>query len=66
MIKTENKKQRTSKEVLDRYRNKTYKVVTLNLRKVDDKDCLEFLEREKSLGLSPTEVFRKLVRGEYD
>ena len=60
-----NDKVNRTRQVLRRYKTKTYKPYTVNLRKVDDADCINFLEEQKKLGLSPTEVFRKLVRGEY-
>lgn len=59
------KKPHTSNEVIKRYKDKTYKTYTANLRKVDDYDIIKFLEAEKKIGINPTDVIRKFVRGEY-
>ena len=49
-----------------KYIKKTYEVYRFNFRKVEDADVIEFVEKEKSKGLSVTDIIRKFVRGEYE
>lgn len=60
------KKPHTSKDVQVKYRKKTYKSICLSLRLKEDNDVINFFEREKKLGFTPTDVVKKLVRGEYN
>ena len=65
MNKTEEKKKRktyTSNEVKKRYNDKTYQRYQLNLRKIEDADLIERIEKEKASGLSTTEAIKKLIK----
>ena len=53
-------------EAQTKYNKKTYKNYNFNLRKIEDADVIEFIESEKSKGLSFTDVLRKFIRGEYE
>ena len=59
------KKPHTSNEVIKRYKDKTYNIIGIKLRKVDDYDVIKFLDAEIQRGVSATDVIRKFVRGEY-
>lgn len=56
------RKTHTSTEVKARYNKKTYKNYNVNLRMKEDADIIQMIEREKELGASTTEAFRKLLR----
>ena len=65
MNKTEEKKKRktyTSNEVKKRYNDKTYQRYQLNLRKIEDADLIERIEKEKASGLSTTEAIKNLIK----
>ena len=65
MNKTEEKKKRktyTSNEVKKRYNDKTYQRYQLNLRKVEDADLINRIEKEKASGLSTSEAIKKLIK----
>jgi hypothetical protein len=62
---TEEKKKRktfTSSEVKERYNKKTYQRYQLTLRKVEDADLIELIEKEKASGLSTSEAIKKLIK----
>lgn len=63
----EKKKPRTSSAVKRRYNDKTYKRVTLFLRKVEDEDVINYLKTIKDRdGISPSQFMKDLVRKEMD
>lgn len=53
---------RMSNEVTARYHKKAYTRPTLMLRKVEDKDILDYIEYRRARGETPTQMFRRLVR----
>jgi hypothetical protein len=62
---TEEKKKRktfTSSEVKERYNKKTYQRYQLTLRKVEDADLINRIEKEKASGLSTSEAIKKLIK----
>jgi hypothetical protein len=60
----EPKKRRThtSSEVKKRYNDKTYQRYQLTLRKTEDADLIERIEKEKASGLSTSEAIKKLIK----
>lgn len=52
-----NRKTVTSTEVKNRWNAKTYKRYTVNLRKDEDADLIDFVERNKSQ-IGTTDIFR--------
>lgn len=48
-------------ERMQRYKDKTYKRIVIYLRKEDDRDILEWLERNKGT-TSATNIFRKAMQ----
>lgn len=58
------RKTHTSNEVKKRYSDKTYNRYLLSFRKNEDADIIALIEAEKAKGLSTTEVFRKLIKGD--
>lgn len=60
------RKNHTSTEVTQRYQKKTYNQYIARFRKIEDFDIIEFIEREKDNGKTPSEIFRKLIREKLD
>lgn len=56
------RKTHTSTEVTSRYHRKTYQQYAIRFRKIEDADCVEYIESEKSKGYTPSEVFKRLIR----
>lgn len=56
------RKTHTSTEVTQRYQKKTYQQFITRFRKVEDADCIEYIEAEKEKGYTPTEIFKRLIR----
>jgi len=51
------RKTTTSSAVKQRWKEKTYKRYTVNLRKEEDADLIQFIEQNKD-NYGPTEIFR--------
>jgi hypothetical protein len=65
LTETEEPKKRkttTSNEVKQRYIKKTYERYLLTLRKVEDADLINRIEKEKASGLSTSEAIKKLIK----
>jgi plasmid rolling circle replication initiator protein Rep len=62
MDETKKRKTHTSSEVKKRYNDKTYQRYQLNLRKVEDADLIERIEKEKASGFTTTEAIKKLIK----
>lgn len=56
------RKTTTSNEVKQRYIKKTYERYLLTLRKVEDADLINRIEKEKASGLSTSEAIKKLIK----
>lgn len=56
------KKPHVSKEVKDRYEKKTYQTYLIKLRKVEDADCIDYIELQKNEGKSPSDTVKRLIR----
>ena len=52
----------TTSEVKKRYNDKTYQRYQLALRKVEDADLINRIEKEKASGLSTTEAIKNLIK----
>lgn len=55
------RKTTTSTEVKTRWKQKAYQQYNVNLRKDDDKELIEYVERKKAEGYNTTEVFREAL-----
>ena len=51
----------TSSEVKARWITKAYQRYMVNLRKEDDSDLIEYIERRKTSGDGTTDIFREAV-----
>lgn len=52
----------TSTEVKKRYADKVYKRYTVSLRKIEDADIIEQIERAKEHGVDTSDAFKALIR----
>lgn len=57
------RKTKTSTEVTQRYQKKTYEHYAVRFRKVEDADCIDYMRKEREKGYTPSEIFKKLIRG---
>lgn len=54
----------TSSAVKKKYNDKTYQRYSINLRKLEDEDCINYLLEEQKKGYSVVETFKRLIRQE--
>ncbi|MGN1342059.1 MAG: hypothetical protein ACI4VL_02365 [Bacilli bacterium] len=57
----EEKKNKTSNAVKQKWENKAYQKYMVRLRNDTDFDLIEYIESEKERGLGTTEIFRQLL-----
>ena len=56
------RKTHTSTEVTQRYQKKVYQKYSVALRKIEDKDCIDAIEKELQSGCTTSEAFKKIIR----
>lgn len=56
------RKTHTSTAVTQRYQKKVYKKYSIALRKIEDKDCIDAIEKEIADGYTTSEAVKKIIR----
>lgn len=56
------RKTHTSSEVKNRYNQKTYVQYAIKLRKVEDAEIIDLIEKEKQKGFGITEAIKNLIK----